>query len=52
MKYFLVTHWRPVDLVQEVQELLDKGWKPQGGIAISVAPSGSTTYAQAMTLEE
>ena len=40
---------------QIVQEWIEKGWKPQGGVSVTVNQSGQRVYAQALvreTLEE
>ena len=60
-EYFLITSVNPDKLNEEIAELIEEGWQPFGGIAISeccnAEGDGSSTYAQAVvfyatTLEE
>jgi len=34
---------------QEVNQLLAKGWRPQGGLAIHIDETGAVRFAQALT---
>jgi len=56
MEYMLIRRDGRVALNKAVNEALSEGWKPLGGIAVSVVPStpeeeGIVVYAQALVKE-
>ena len=42
MKYFILTANDDCDLSNLVDEWLDQGWKPIGGVSVAIIPSGGT----------
>jgi hypothetical protein len=48
MEYVLVEAESAKDLTRKVQELIDAGWEPQGGVAVATHSVGSWWYFQAM----
>ncbi len=48
MEYFTVqATWDYID--GNVQEMINEGWKPQGGVAVWVRDDGEPVYTQALT---
>jgi hypothetical protein len=47
MKYKIVSAINPLNLTEEVNSFIKKGWEPQGGLTM-VPSQGATTYIQAM----
>lgn len=53
MEYILVSHWKLVEFDKNVNYLLSRGWKCQGGVSVAVnSNTGETLYAQAMIKED
>lgn len=53
--YKVITDNNTIDLENDINEAMDEGWKPQGGISVNVfmytsgsQPREVTTFAQAM----
>ena len=55
MKYNLVQMYSSEELAEAVQEYLDEGWVPQGGISVRYDPENrdgfETIYCQAVVME-
>lgn len=50
MDYKIVVGYGPNELALKVNELLDRGWTPTGGVAVEPASNGCMAlYSQAMT---
>lgn len=50
MDYQIATGYGPSELALKVNELLDRGWTPTGGVAVEPASNGyAALYSQAMT---
>lgn len=53
MKYTIVNEWRQDVFEGKVQDLLDEGWKLQGGVSVSVnGQSNEMYFVQALVKEE
>ena len=53
MKYIVVQHYDVLELIEEVNRLIDKGYEPQGGITITTRLNdmiSNVVYLQAMVL--
>jgi hypothetical protein len=48
MEYIILTDSRSDALAGDVTWHLSQGWELVGGVSLSVAPGGWTSYAQAM----
>lgn len=51
MKYRLLNNTRKL-LVRDVNEAIEQGWVPQGGVTMGGLIGGIVSYAQAMVKEE
>ena len=50
MDYQIATGYGPSELALRVNELLDRGWKPVGGVAVEPPSNGyAALYSQALT---
>lgn len=50
MNYSIASAGSRIELEHQVRELINDGWAPQGGVAVSCDSSGSTSrFFQAMT---
>lgn len=50
MDYHIATGYGPSELALKVNELLDRGWTPAGGVAVEPASEGyAARYSQALT---
>ena len=50
MDYQIATGYGPSELAMQVNELLDRGWAPAGGVAVEPAANGhAALYSQALT---
>jgi len=52
-KYIVLGSWQPEDLEEQVSNAMADGWKPQGGVAVAIAPDRPLhiCYVQALVLE-
>ena len=49
MKYRIISNTSQGELVEKVNEAIEEGWSPQGGMAMAVRPAGDDLgFAQAM----
>jgi len=48
MTYHIVEAQSAAQLQEKVQELIDQGWQPQGGISVATYAAGTWWYYQAM----
>jgi hypothetical protein len=48
MSYHVVEAGSAAELQQKVQELIDAGWEPQGGLSVATYAAGAWWYYQAM----
>lgn len=48
MQYNVVADDDIPSLVKKVNQAIQAGWKPQGGIAVAALPSGEGRFLQAM----
>lgn len=51
MDYIILQDSQSKSLAYEVLEKMKEGYKPVGGVSVSVAPGGWTLFAQAMIKE-
>ena len=51
MKYKVVEHWELGEFESQVNLLLYQGWTLQGGVSITIGPSGERILAQALIKE-
>lgn len=51
MKYILVIEYDAFELVEIVMRQIQKGYKPLGGVAVTIDRQGRSYFAQAMILE-
>lgn len=52
MKYLVVEATSAGDLQKKVQQYMDQGWEPTGGLSVSTYGAGAWWYYQAMILRE
>lgn len=52
MKYGMVWSDSPENLAKRVNEYLNQGWKPQGGIAVTMTSFGRESFYQAIYIEK
>jgi hypothetical protein len=52
MKYYIVESNNRYDLAIEVNDLIVRGWLPQGGVSFVYHSSHKETWAQAMVKDE
>jgi hypothetical protein len=52
MQYRIVSGYDWSAVVREVNELYSQGWKPQGGISVTMTENYTQYYAQAMVREK
>ncbi len=54
MRYMVMTGDSDISLAKAVEHWIEDGWKPQGGVCISVEqmPDAHREYAQALVKEE
>ncbi|MBP2834097.1 DUF1737 domain-containing protein [Aquimarina sp. U1-2] len=50
MKYTIIEQKTKTNLEKEVQSLIDKGWKPLGGVCVDAVGTGSSRFFQALIL--
>jgi uncharacterized protein DUF1737 len=48
MKYLVIEAQSAEELQQKVQDSIDQGWQPLGGLAVATYGAGSWWYYQAM----
>jgi hypothetical protein len=48
MRYVVVEAQSADELQRKVQELIDLGWEPQGGLSVATYAAGAWWYYQAM----
>jgi hypothetical protein len=48
MTYHIVEAQSATQLQEKVQELIDQGWQPKGGISVATYAAGTWWYYQAM----
>lgn len=51
MKYVILESGSAEQLAVQVEWYLEEGWKPQGGVAVAIAPGGWKLFTQAMVKE-
>jgi hypothetical protein len=51
-KYRIVENSCRYDLAKEVDDLIERGWRPQGGVSFVYHSAYKETWAQAMVKEQ
>ena len=50
-KYMVIESWNKEHLEQKVNDAIERGWDPKGGICVCIAPERNTFYySQAMVM--
>ena len=52
MKYKIIEESYPVDLEREVNQAIEQGWKPIGGVCSDTSDGSGRSIYQAMILED
>jgi hypothetical protein len=52
MNYRIVESSNRYDLATEVNDLIERGWRPQGGVSLAYHSGYKETWAQAMVKEQ
>jgi hypothetical protein len=52
MQYFVVEAQSAKSLQEQVQNLLDQGWEPHGGMSVATYAAGTWWYFQALIRHE
>jgi len=52
MKYLVVEATSAGDLQKKVQQYIDQGWEPSGGLSVATYGAATWWYYQAMILRE
>ena len=50
--YVVVENWKPEKFREEIELMLERGWKLQGGVSTRTQLSGTAIYAQALIYEQ